>query len=174
MRKFFTLLSSLALAVLPLLAQDVDESFVFIDENGNVIEDGSVVVRNVVEEYDAGVEVIYSGIKVRNVSAATSDYIKMIYIIEHLDNGSYQICFPTTCNKQTQEGYYETSIGQLMGTEQNIESEWFPTADGSCIVTLSIEVLTKNVDDTRQLYTSKGSSYLEVIQAQRPSPSRVT
>ena len=29
-----------------------------------------------------------------------------------------------------------------------------------------VEVLTKNVEDTRQLYTSKGSSYLEVIQAQ--------
>ena len=29
-----------------------------------------------------------------------------------------------------------------------------------------VDVLTKNVDDTRQLYTSKGSSYLEVIQAQ--------
>ena len=29
-----------------------------------------------------------------------------------------------------------------------------------------VEVLKKNVEDTRQLYTSKGSSYLEVIQAQ--------
>ena len=29
-----------------------------------------------------------------------------------------------------------------------------------------VEVLTKNVEDTRQLYRSKGSSYLEVIQAQ--------
>ena len=29
-----------------------------------------------------------------------------------------------------------------------------------------VEVLTQNVEDTRQLYTSKGSSYLEVIQAQ--------
>ena len=29
-----------------------------------------------------------------------------------------------------------------------------------------VEVLTQNVEDTRKLYTSKGSSYLEVIQAQ--------
>ena len=29
-----------------------------------------------------------------------------------------------------------------------------------------VEVLTKNVDDTKQLYTSKGSTYLEVIQAE--------
>jgi outer membrane protein TolC len=29
-----------------------------------------------------------------------------------------------------------------------------------------VDVLTKNVEDTRQLYTSKGSSYLEVISAQ--------
>jgi outer membrane protein TolC len=29
-----------------------------------------------------------------------------------------------------------------------------------------VEVLTKNVEDTKQLYTSKGSTYLEVIQAE--------
>jgi NodT family efflux transporter outer membrane factor (OMF) lipoprotein len=29
-----------------------------------------------------------------------------------------------------------------------------------------VEILTQNVEDTKQLYTSKGSSYLEVIQAQ--------
>jgi outer membrane protein TolC len=29
-----------------------------------------------------------------------------------------------------------------------------------------VEVLTQSVNDTKQLYTSKGTSYLEVIQAQ--------
>ena len=29
-----------------------------------------------------------------------------------------------------------------------------------------VEIYTQNVEDTRKLYTSKGSSYLEVIQAQ--------
>ena len=38
--------------------------------------------------------------------------------------------------------------------------------DNSRIEAQRIEVLTKNVEDTRQLYQSKGSSYLEVLTAQ--------
>lgn len=144
MKKFFTfLLFVLPLLVGPLHAQDVDESYVFLDENGNVIENGATVVRNVVEQFDEESEVIYSGISVKNVSGTSSDFIRMNYAIEEIDNGTYQICFPTTCNMQTEPGAYETGIGQLMGTVQDIQSEWFPTDEGECIVTLSIEILTK-------------------------------
>ena len=141
MKRFFTFL----LFALPLLvcAQDIDESYVFLDEAGNIIENGATVVRNVVEQFDEDTEVIYSGISVISVSGTSSDFIKMHYAIEEIDNGTYQICFPTTCNMQTEAGVYETGIGQLMGNVQDIQSEWFPAADGECIVTLSIEILTK-------------------------------
>ena len=67
----------------------------------------------------------------------------MIYVIDRIDNGTYQICFPTTCNMKTEAGVYETGIGQLMGDLQDIQSEWFPIADGECVVTLKIEIYTK-------------------------------
>jgi len=67
----------------------------------------------------------------------------MNYVINRIDNGTYQICFPTTCNMQTEVGVYETGIGQLMGDLQDIQSEWFPVADGECVVTLTIEIFTK-------------------------------
>lgn len=142
MKKIITLVYALCLSALPLMA-DVDERFVFLDEEGEIIEDGSTVVRNVVEDYGEGVEVVYSGIYVMNMGAGANDVLKMHYTISRIDNGSYQICFPTTCNTQDEVGTYETSQGALMGDIQDIQSEWFPTADGVCEVTLSIEVLTK-------------------------------
>lgn len=144
MKRYFTFfLFGFVLMAIPLLAQEVDQSYVFMDEEGNIIENGATVVRNVVEIFDEESEVIYSGISVLNLGGDSNDYLKMHYDITRLDNGTYQICFPSTCNMQTEAGVYETSIGQLMGDLQNIQSEWFPTADGECIVTLSIEILSK-------------------------------
>ena len=143
MRKIFTLLFGLSMLAWPAMAQDVDESYVFMDEEGNIIENGATVVRNVVEAYDEVSEVIYSGISVLNLGGLSSDYLKMHYDIQRLDNGIYQICFPSTCNMKTEVGVYETGIGQLMGDLQDIQSEWFPIADGECVVTLRIEVFTK-------------------------------
>ena len=144
MRKFFTLLLfGLSMLAWPAMAQDVDESYMFMDEDGNIIENGATVVRNIVETESDGGEVIYSGVSVLNLSGTADDFIKMHYIIERIDNGTYQICFPMSCNMQTAVGSYETGIGQLMGDLQDIQSEWFPTDDGECVVTLSIEIFTK-------------------------------
>lgn len=144
MRKFFTLLLfGLSILAWPAMAQEIDESYVFMDEEGNIIENGATVVRNVVESFDEVSDVIYSGISVLNLGGSTTDHIKMNYVINRIDNGTYQICFPTTCNMQTEVGVYETGIGQLMGDLQDIQSEWFPVADGECVVTLTIEIFTK-------------------------------
>ena len=145
MKRIFTyLLFALLMATMPVLAQDIDESYVFVDKNGTVIEDGATVIRNVVETSPiTGEEVIYSGLSVKNMAGSADDYLKMIYEIERIDNGSYQICFPSTCNYQDEEGGYETGLGQLMGTIQDIQSEWFPEEDGECIVTLTIELFTR-------------------------------
>ena len=143
MRKFFTLLLfGLAMLAWPVQAQDIDESYMFMDDEGNILANGATVVRNTVETYDEGTEVIYSGIYVINLTGST-DLLSVHYVIEKIDNGSYQICFPMTCNTQTAVGSYETAVGQLMADVQNIESEWFPALDGECIVTLTIELYTK-------------------------------
>ena len=144
MRKIFTLLCVFAVAAFPLLAQDIDENFVFVDENEEIIENGATIVRNVVETSEDGLEVIFSGLSVADMGAASNVYLKMKYVISQIDNGSFQICFPMTCNMQTTTGMYETSPGQVYMGLQDIQSEWFPTADGSCVVTLSIETLTKS------------------------------
>lgn len=141
MKKILTLIIALTMAAPIMSAQGVDRSFVFIDENGTEIEDGATVVRNSVQEYEEGGNVIYSGLKVQRTASSTSNYLRMHYTVEQIDNGAYQLCFPTTCNQQTVAGEYVTATGGLMTNPQDIQSEWFPTGDGNCTVKLSIEVM---------------------------------
>ena len=143
MKRIYTFFSLfVTMMAWPVLAQDIDESFVFVDEDGEIIENGSTVVRNVVDIFDESTDVIYSGISVLN-QMGSDDFMKMHYHITRIDNGMYQICFPITCNSQTEVGMYETAVGQLMSDLQDIQSEWFPVADGECDVTLTLELFTK-------------------------------
>ena len=143
MKKFFTyLLFVFSIMAWPAQAQEIDESYVFIDADGNVIANGSTVIRNVVEPFDEETECIKSGISVKNTNGST-DNVGMIYVIERIDNGAYQICFPSSCNTQNEVGSYSTSSSQLMGDVQDIQSEWLPVADGESIVTLTLELIAK-------------------------------
>ena len=145
MKKIFTFLLFGLLATASVMqAQDIDESYVFMDEDGNVIKNEATVVRNQLGVYSDGRDVIMSGISVYNQSGNTAtDYLKVYYEIERIDNGSYQICFPSTCNEQRSVGAYETGRGQLMGDLQDIQSEWFTEGEGECIVTLTIEIMDR-------------------------------
>ena len=145
MKKIFTFLFFGLLATASVMqAQDIDESYVFVDEDGNVIDNGATIVRNELGVYLDGRDVIRSGVSVYNQSGNTAvDYLKVYYDIERIDNGSYQICFPSTCNEQSMVGSYETGRGQLMGNLQDIQSEWFTQGEGECIVTLTIEILDR-------------------------------
>lgn len=174
MRRLFTLFSLMALAVCPLLAQDIDETFVFVDENYEVIENGATIVRNLVETTEDGQEIINSGISVLDNGAASNVYLKMKYSIVQIDNGSFQICFPMTCNTQTQVGSYITAPGQVMNGLQDIQSEWFPAEDGACIVILTIETFTRG-SGFPATYTHLGdgpSITLKFVKGGAPEPMR--
>ena len=146
MRKIFTfLLFGLSLLAWPALslAQEIDESFVFVDEEGEFIANGATVIRNVVEQYDDETEVINANIYVMNL-VGSQDYVKMIYDIQRIDNGFYQICYPASCTPpQTEAGHYETELGQPMSDFQDIASEWFPVADGECVVKMTLELFSR-------------------------------
>ena len=172
MKRIFTfLIFGLALLAMPIQAQDIDESFVFVDEEGAVIENGATVIRNKVQPYNENSEVIYSGISVKNVSAPSTELIKMYYSIKQLDNGTYQICFPVTCNTRNEVGDYMTSSGTLMGDVQDIQSEWFPTDDGVCIVELQIELVTKSGFPPQESHKAWGPTLtLQFVKGGTPEP----
>ena len=181
MKRFFTLLLfGLSLAVLPVMAQDdeeIDESYVFVDGNGAVIPNGSTVVRDQIVTDGEGNEMIASGIFVKNVSAPSTLFLRMHYEITQLPNGYFQLCFPITCNSQSEEGYYTTSEGLVNGT-QDIQSEWFPEADGVCEVVLSIETMTqKSAFPPRYIHSGNGPTitvrFVKGAQPQPPMPGDV-
>jgi len=171
MKKFFTLLFGLCLSVGALQAQEIDQSFVFCDEDGEIIENGATVIRNVVEQFD-GSEVINSGIWVLNLAGTSSDHLKMIYDIQRIDNGTYQICFPMNCNMKTETGIYETGLGQLSSDLQDIQSEWFPLADGECVVKLTIEIYSREgFFPPSYVFKATGPSItLRFVKGEQPQP----
>ena len=137
------LLSCLAMTAVSLQAQDIDESYLFVDEEGEIIEHGSTIIRNVAEVGEDGTVIIKSGLYVFNMDGVPTDYLKVHYTIERIDNGTFQICFPITCNMQNVVGQYETAAGQLMMDLQDLQSEWFPVSDGMCTVSISLEILNR-------------------------------
>lgn len=175
MKRIFTLLLfGLSLAVMPVMAQDdeeIDESYLFVDANGAVIPNGSTVVRDQIEIDGEGNEIITSGIFVKNVSAPSTLFLRMHYEITKLDNGYYQLCFPTSCNTQDEEGYYVTNEGMVTGT-QDIQSEWFPEADGTCEVVLFIETMTqKSIFPPKYVHSGNGPTItVRFVKGARPQP----
>jgi len=157
MKKLFTLFVALVGMVIPLLAETQDDtSFAFVDANGNELADGSTVNITTGSFNDEALYVMLSGVRVKNVSGGTSTYLKVNYTISQLDNGAYQICFPSTCNSKYETGTYETSSGNMEDNEvRDLQSEWIAAAEGSCVVTLQIETLTKKSGFPPK-YTHKG------------------
>ena len=142
MKRFLFLFTIYVLTV-PIWSQSLDENFIFVDESGNKIENGTTIVCSQIETMD-GREFIDPGISLADMGAATNVYLKIKYTISRIDNGSFQICFPMTAHVHTTIGSFETSPGQPSMGMQDILSLWHPTADGMCVVTLSIETLTKS------------------------------
>ena len=174
MKKIFTLLFlvGVSMGFSQLAAQDIDRSFVFIDEDGTELENGATVVRNVVEDYDEGVEVIYSGLAVKRTDNAITDHLRVRYKVTTLDNGTYQLCFPMNCVKQEQVGEYITNVGQLSSNPQDLQSEWFPEGDGTCVVELKIELMA-NVGGFPPSYsymTDGPSLTLKFVKSSEPEP----
>ena len=177
MKKTITfLMLCLSMVAGSLQAQEIDESFLFVDEDGEIIEHGSTIVRDVVEMGGDGREFINSGLYVFNMEGTANDFIKVHYSIERIDNGSFQICFPITCNTQEQVGVYETAAGQLMMDLQDLQSEWFPVADGVCLVNVSLEILEKTGSFPNFSYVHKADGpaiTLKFIKGDEPGPGPV-
>ena len=144
-----SLLSTLALAfamslsTTPVLAQDdeIDNTFAFVDADGNVVPDGSIVtISKPVEEDDGFGGVIYqmpSGLFVRNSDDQASLLVN--YDIARIDNGRFQICFPSTCISRASKGSYKTTGGTLKANEtRNLQTEWLPESYGQCEARLQL------------------------------------
>ena len=140
MKKLLTLFLFSLLSTLCTVAQD-SSTFQFVDKNGNTIANGtSLTVSELTEDEIMG-NFISTGLSVKNTSE-TNASVRISYQIETLDNGLFQICFPSSCITKTTTGSFETTNGEMTAGEvRDLQCEWFPEAYGTCKVTLTIEVL---------------------------------
>ena len=143
MKKLFTLTLSLLFA-LTAAAQATDTSVQFCDKDGNIIADGTTLTLTQFEEDFFGNVQMPSGLFVKNTTDK-SVHITADYTISSMSSGTFQICFPQNCVVQNRIGTYATEQGDLAaGALRDMQTEWFPTAVGSCNVSMKIVTYKQN------------------------------
>ncbi len=145
MKKLFTSVMMLLFATSFAFAQD-GELVRFVDEEGNVYADGSVIDITEGKEDAFGDLEFSTGLYVENI-AGEDVFVGSDYEIVSLPNGSFQFCFPQECVQQSKKGSYTTGQGKL-GTDakKNLQAEWFPDEKGygTCTVIFQINLYTYN------------------------------
>ncbi|MBR1476101.1 MAG: hypothetical protein IJ613_11085 [Muribaculaceae bacterium] len=122
--------------------------FEFVDKDGNVVpNEATLTLTDVITDEDPFTGVItytmYSHLKVRNKDGA-EHAMRINMLIERMDNGAYQLCFPWTCKSYDTETNVVTN-GEMLaaGEMRDLQTEWVPDAQGGCDVTLTVEVLNR-------------------------------
>ena len=143
MKKFFTLLFVI-LSTLVVEAQTSDFPLQFADKDGNIIADGSILNLSEYEEDAFGDVQIPTNLYVKNISGEAVQG-GGTYTIQSMDNGTFQTCFPESCVRQTKAGSYNTGNGAIeAGAMKSMQTEWFPTAEGVCVVAYKLVTFSQN------------------------------
>lgn len=128
MRRVFTLALSLLTGSLFANAQ-IDNTFSFIDAEGNVIEDGTTIKRTNIENDTFYGPVIHSGLSVKK-NVEGSVYARVDYTIKEMTEGTaYQICFVNCKSPNLEAGSYTSAVSPMMGDTEPFMDEWILDAN---------------------------------------------
>lgn len=120
-----------------------DDTFQFVDADGNVIADGDTLNISSVEFVDDGLDGYYqisSGLYVKNT---TSEAIGAGVDIEitRIDNGYLSVCFPANCFTYNTIGTYSQTDGEIAAsTSQDFMTEWLMDGYGQCSAVFTLTV----------------------------------
>lgn len=116
----------------------------FVDKDGQIISDGSVVIITDYEEDELFGDILMpTNVWVKNISNETVQG-GASYTIQKIDNGSFQTCFPANCMRQMFAGTYSTGTDAFMpGQLRDMQTEWFPEGEGVCEVTYQLKTFRK-------------------------------
>ena len=137
MRKFFTLIFSFfALAA---TAQEVDQTFQFVDAQGNVVADGTTITVNGID--NEGKMIV--PLSVKNVGELKSA-VSMFETIDSKPSGSWQTCAFGNCMILNETGYSSKSIGAA-DYDGSIETEWIPETGKYASWTATLQIQLFNI-----------------------------
>ena len=149
MKKLFTLCIALLFSCVAMNAQN----FIFVDGDGNTIENGATLTMDQVsykEEFvfnpDGSYEIIQvpmislSGVYIKN-NSAESQSCKVTYNVTALPNGSFAACCAGNCPNLDSEGTIEKNANADAGKTIDIstDTEWVPVAAGTTTVKISAQ-----------------------------------
>lgn len=119
----------------------VDSPFSFVDKDGKEVKSGTVMTVNTIEEDPmSGEDMIPTGLYVKNTTNERQA-VGALFNIKKMDNGSFQICFPSICMPGIKVCGMDRTKGGAMnaGQVKALSAEWFPKADGVCEVEFQLE-----------------------------------
>lgn len=149
MKKLFTLCIALLFSCVAMNAQN----FIFVDGDGNTIENGATLTmdqvsykENLVFNPDGSYEKIQvpmislSGVYIKN-NSAESQSCKVTYNVTALPNGSFAACCAGNCSILDSEGTIEKNANADAGKTIDISTntEWVPVAAGTTTVKISAQ-----------------------------------
>ena len=173
MKKRIANLCLLLLCAATAAVAQTDGTFQFVDKSGNAVADGSTITVSELTEDEFLGNYINSGLFVKNTSGEAA-VARVVYTISQIDNGSLQVCFPVTCNSKADAGTYETSSGTLQaGERHDLESEWFPTAYGTCQATYRLEVMQQMGVFPNYSYVKTADGPTVTVLFSNPDPANV-
>lgn len=146
MKKLFTLCIALLFSCVAMNAQN----FIFVDGDGNTIENGATLTMDQVSYKEDFVfnpdEIIQvpmislSGVYIKN-NSAESQSCKVTYNVTALPNGSFAACCAENCSNLDSEGTIEKNANADAGKTIDIstDTEWVPVAAGTTTVKISAQ-----------------------------------
>lgn len=149
MKKLFTLCIALLFSCVAMNAQN----FIFVDGDGNTIENGATLTMDQVsykEDFvfnpDGSYEIIQvpmiplSGVYIKN-NSSESQSCKVTYNVTALPNGSFAACCAGNCSNLDSEGTIEKNANANAGKTIDIstDTEWIPVAAGTTTVKISAQ-----------------------------------
>ena len=140
MKRLSTFALFLLMGVMSAWSQ-TDDTFYFVDKNGNIVPDGTELTITEVEEDVFGGMMMPTGLYIKSNKSGTL-YGSMSYNVIEISSGAFQVCFPENCTLAEKIGEYETPAG-IVKTE-DIQAEWLPDAYGTAKVTLQPKTYKHN------------------------------
>ena len=137
---FIGLLTSLFVSA---QAQTSTNDVAFLDEQGRVIPNGTVVVLNkaVPSEFPFEGNKIVGKVHLQNKSDKSLN-VSLSYIINNIDEGEVQVCAFEKCTNNSEIGSYEVGdkLFSVGSDKEAIDIEHFYGENESCSITLKLKV----------------------------------
>ena len=137
---FIGLLTSLFVSA---QAQTSSNDVAFLDEQGRVIPNGTVVVLNkaVPTEFPFEGNKIVGKVHLQNKSDKSLN-VSLSYIINNIDEGEVQVCAFEKCTNNSEIGSYEVGdkLFSVGSDKEAIDIEHFYGENESCSITLKLKV----------------------------------